>query len=95
MDTASKRRVDQRPRCPTASVPTGMPLGICAMDNSESSPSVDQAFIGHPSTGMCVIAAATPAKVRRPASGTDQHLNASVRVPTAQYDFQPLGGSVR
>src|SRR6267378_797676 len=53
------------PASPIASVPTGIPPGICAVERSESRPwSFD--WIGTPSTGTTVCAAITPAKCAAP-----------------------------
>src|ERR1044071_8150278 len=49
-----------------ASVPTGIPPGICTVAKSESSPFSASLFIGTPSTGSVVCAARTPAKCAAP-----------------------------
>ena len=54
------------PGLPIASVPTGMPPGICMIDKSESLPSSACVFIGTPSTGSGVIAAAMPGRCAAP-----------------------------
>ena len=54
------------PARPIASVPTGIPAGICTIDNSESRPFSDFDSIGTPSTGSSVLAAATPARCAAP-----------------------------
>ena len=53
------------PAFPIASVPTGIPPGICAVESSESKPfSAD--CMGTPSTGRRVCPAMTPAKCAAP-----------------------------
>src|SRR6266513_6103854 len=54
------------PDAPIASVPTGTPPGICAMERSESSPCSALDWIGTPSTGSHVWPAMTPAKCAAP-----------------------------
>jgi hypothetical protein len=54
------------PGLPIASVPTGMPPGICMIESSESLPSSAWVFIGTPNTGSGVIAAAMPGKWAAP-----------------------------
>ena len=50
------------PALPIASVPTGIPAGICTVESSESIPFRAWLSIGTPSTGRIVCAAITPAK---------------------------------
>jgi len=50
------------PELPIASVPTGMPAGICTIDNSESSPFMAFDSTGTPRTGSTVFAAAMPGR---------------------------------
>ena len=50
------------PGLPTASVATGIPLGICTIESNESSPFSGVATTGTPSTGSSVLAAMTPAR---------------------------------
>ena len=44
----------------TPTVATGIPLGICTIDSSESSPSINDDLIGSAITGKVVYAAITP-----------------------------------
>lgn len=50
------------PASPIASVPTGMPPGICTIDSSESSPDSARLCTGTPSTGSTVCEATMPGK---------------------------------
>ena len=50
------------PSSPIASVPTGIPLGICAMDNKLSNPFNFLLSIGTPRTGNGVMAEIIPGK---------------------------------
>src|SRR5207245_3591058 len=50
------------PGLPMASVPTGMPPGICTVDRSESRPLSEGDSMGTPRTGRTVFAAVTPAR---------------------------------
>ena len=63
---AAKRAALIAPALPMASVPTGIPAGICTIDRSESIPCSDFDSIGTPSTGSNVFAAATPARCAAP-----------------------------
>ena len=54
------------PPDPMASVPTGIPFGICTIDSSESIPLSDVVGIGTPITGKIVFAATTPARCAAP-----------------------------
>src|SRR4030095_10346113 len=54
------------PGFPIASVPTGMPPGICTVASNESSPFKDSPFIAPPRTGSVVCAAKTPARCAAP-----------------------------
>src|SRR5215213_9849599 len=54
------------PGLPIASVPTGIPPGICTVAKSESSPLRASLFIGTPRTGSVVWAARTPARCAAP-----------------------------
>ena len=54
------------PGLPIASVPTGMPAGICTVESSESRPLSEALSIGTPSTGSSVCAATTPARWAAP-----------------------------
>src|SRR5229473_176669 len=54
------------PGFPIAKVPTGIPAGICTVDNNESNPFRASLFIGTPSTGSVVCAAITPARWAAP-----------------------------
>src|SRR6185503_11237653 len=54
------------PASPIANVPTGMPLGICTVESSESSPCRCLEGIGTPSTGSVLCAATTPARCAAP-----------------------------
>ena len=45
------------PLLPTAKVETGIPLGICTIERSESSPELKEVGIGTPKTGKIVIEA--------------------------------------
>ena len=64
IDTASKAAFIE-PAFPIANVPTGIPLGICTVDNKLSKP-FNLLSIGIPNTGKIVIEAATPAKWAAP-----------------------------
>ena len=50
------------PSSPIASVPTGIPFGICAMDNKLSNPLSFLLSIGTPRTGKGVKAEIIPGK---------------------------------
>src|SRR6476620_11033631 len=51
----------------SATVATGMPLGICRMDNTESHPSMElEDFTGTPITGSEVIDATIPGRCAAP-----------------------------
>src|ERR1700704_4137021 len=50
------------PALPIASVPTGMPPGICAMESNESRPCSDFDSTGTPSTGKTVFEAVIPGR---------------------------------
>src|SRR5580692_7528428 len=54
------------PALPIASVPTGMPAGICAIESSESSPFNAFDSTGTPSTGSTVFEAVIPGKCAAP-----------------------------
>src|SRR5438477_1040463 len=54
------------PATPMAKVATGMPLGICTMDRSESMPLSALDWIGTPSTGIAVFAAVMPGRWAAP-----------------------------
>jgi len=62
-------------RLPIASVPTGMPAGICMMDRRLSCPRA-HAWIDRqpPSTRQCVGAAVIPRQMRGPAGARDDEL---------------------
>ena len=64
MDAASKAAFID-PAFPIANVPTGIPLGICTVDNKLSKP-FSLLSIGIPNTGKVVIEAVTPAKCAAP-----------------------------
>ena len=51
---------------PMASVPTGMPAGICTVASRESMPLRASLFMGTPNTGKIVCAAITPARCAAP-----------------------------
>src|SRR5262249_12731740 len=65
IDTAN-RPAFAAPASPIAKVATGMPLGICTMDSSESCPWRYLDGMGTPSTGKVVFAATTPARWAAP-----------------------------
>ena len=50
------------PAAPMAKVATGIPLGICAIDRSESIPPSVFVSTGTPSTGTVVLAAVIPGR---------------------------------
>jgi hypothetical protein len=50
------------PASPMAKVATGIPRGICTIDNSESSPLRCRLGTGTPSTGTVVLAASIPGR---------------------------------
>jgi hypothetical protein len=54
------------PELPIASVPTGMPAGICTVESRESIPFSALDWMGTPSTGSSVRAALTPARWAAP-----------------------------
>ena len=54
------------PALPIASVPTGTPAGICAIDSSESMPFNALDCIGTPNTGNRVLAASMPGRCAAP-----------------------------
>ena len=54
------------PARPMASVPTGMPAGICAMERRESIPLSAFDWIGTPRTGRAVFAAVIPGRCAAP-----------------------------
>ena len=54
------------PGLPIASVPTGMPAGICTMERSASRPCSAQPVIGTPSTGNGVSPAIAPGSAAAP-----------------------------
>ena len=54
------------PASPIANVATGIPAGICTVDNNESIPFNALLCIGTPSTGRVVLAAITPARCAAP-----------------------------
>src|SRR3954469_2389612 len=62
------------PPSPIAKVATGMPLGICTMDSSESRPPRCLEGIGTASTGKMVKAATTPARCAAPPAPAMKHL---------------------
>src|SRR5216117_2235481 len=78
MDAASSAAFTA-PGSPMASVPTGIPLGICTMDRSESRPFSWVAGIGTPSTGSRVFAATIPGRC---AAGGAAHLPGMVAAKT-------------
>src|SRR5262249_56156029 len=61
------------PASPIAKVATGMPLGICTIDSSESCPCRYLEGIGTPSTGKVVFAATTPARCAAPPAPAMKH----------------------
>src|SRR5690606_24240589 len=62
----AKRAALIAPGRPIASVPTGTPAGICAIDSSESMPFKAFERIGTPSTGRLVFAAVMPGRCAAP-----------------------------
>ena len=54
------------PAAPIASVPTGTPYGICAMERSESTPLSARLWTGTPRTGRVVQAANMPGRCAAP-----------------------------
>ena len=72
------------PGLPIASVPTGMPPGICMIDSSESLPSSACVRIGTPNTGSGVIAAAMPGKWAAPPAPAMITLKPLSRAPRAK-----------
>jgi hypothetical protein len=54
------------PAAPIAKVATGMPLGICTMECSESTPCRWRLATGTPSTGTVVLAASMPGRWAAP-----------------------------
>ena len=77
-----------------ASVPTGMPAGICTVDRSESIPLSALDWIGHAEHGQECLGRGDAGQVRGPARARDDHLE-----PAALGTFDVLvhegGGAVR
>jgi phage-related tail fiber protein len=63
---AASRPALVAPASPIASVPTGMPAGICTIDSRLSCPESALDCTGTPSTGRCVIAATMPGRCAAP-----------------------------
>ncbi len=78
------------PGLPIASVPTGIPPGICRIDSSESLPSSAWVFIGTPSTGSGVIEAAMPGRCAAPPAPAMITLKPLSRAPCAK-SYRRLG----
>ena len=73
----AKRPAFFAPASPIASVPTGMPPGICTIESSESSPERALLCTGTPSTGSTVCDATMPGKCGRAAGPGNDHLQAA------------------
>ena len=65
------------PASPIANVATGMPLGICTIDSSESSPRRYFDGTGTPSTGTVVFAASMPGRCAAPPAPAMMHAQAA------------------
>src|SRR5215471_976480 len=79
------------PDAPMATVATGMPFGICTVDNSESSP-LSALVIGTPITGITVCAATTPARCAAPPAPA---MMTSMPRATAPEAYSPTTAGVR
>ena len=73
-----------------ATVATGTPGGICTIESSESSPSVDFPKIGTPITGKVVNAAVTPARCAAPPAPQMNTLMPRAGAPET-YSSSPCG----
>ena len=77
------------PALPIASVPTGMPAGICTIASRESRPWSAADSIGTPRTGATVCAATTPARCAAPPAAAMK-----TSVPAAAQAFTYCSSSV-
>ena len=82
------------PALPMASVPTGMPPGICMIESSESLPSSACVLIGTPNTGSGVSDAAMPGRCAAPPAPAMITLKPFSRRAAGKL-VEPLGGAVR
>ena len=82
MATANKPAL-AAPASPMAKVATGTPLGICTIDNSESSPRSAREVTGTPSTGTMVLAASMPGKCAEPPAPAMMHFKPRAAAPSA------------
>ena len=80
------------PGAPIASVPTGIPAGICTVESSESMPFSDALSIGTPSTGSTVCAAQTPARCAAPPAAA---MITSIPRPSAAPTYSAVSAGVR
>ena len=90
---AAIRPALRAPASPTASVPTGTPAGICAIDSRESRPSSVLLRTGTPSTGRSVSDGGHARQVRRAAGAGDDHLDAG-RLRALGEGVEPLRRAV-
>src|ERR1022692_738633 len=80
------------PAAPMASVPTGIPAGICTVASSESKPFSAPLSIGTPSTGSKVCAAQTPARWAAPPAAA---MITSIPRPSASLTYSTVSFGVR
>ena len=73
----ARRAAFVAPGLPMASVPTGMPAGICTVASSESRPLSEALSIGTPEHGQEGVRGHDAGQVRGAAGGGDQHLDAA------------------
>ena len=71
------------PALPIASVPTGIPAGICTIEYSESTPASVLDSTGTPSTGSSVSDAVMPGRWAAPPAPAMMTLNPSAFAPLA------------
>ena len=92
---AASRAAFTAPARPMASVPTGIPAGICTIDRSESTPRSTADSIGTPNTGNEVFAAAIPGRSSCPPSPGNDHFDPTIcriRRVIEQQVRRPVGG---
>ena len=82
------------PGLPMASVPTGMPAGICRIDSRLSLPSRAWVFIGTPNTGSDVSERGHAGQVSGAAGTRDHHLEALLARGFSELE-QPVRRPVR
>ena len=72
------------PGLPIASVPTGIPAGICTMEYSESTPDSALDSIGTPNTGSSVSDAVMPGRCAAPPAPAMMILKPAALAPLAK-----------